>query len=92
MKKPIYKLVDEKGRVLLPKELRMAAGIGYGDIVGLGVENGKVTVRKVTILEVGDQSKEAVEAYVRAAIRTMPDAVRLSLISDLSKLMQQKGE
>ena len=34
--------------------------------------------------------KEAVEAYVRAAIRTMPDDIRLSLISDLSGLMRQK--
>ncbi len=91
MKKPVYKLVDEKGRVLLPKELRIAAGIGCGDIVSLGVENGRVTVRKVTIVEVGDQSKEAVEAYVRAAIRTMPDDTRLSLICDLSGLIREKG-
>ena len=49
-----------------------------------------MSVRKVSIIEVGDQSPEAVEAYVRAAIRTMPDDTRLSLISDLSGLMRQK--
>ena len=49
-------------------------------------------VRKMELIEVGDQSPEAVEAYVRAAIKTMPDSIRLSLISDLSGLVQQKGE
>lgn len=30
MNKPIYKLIDGKGRVLIPKSLRDAAGMGYG--------------------------------------------------------------
>ncbi len=90
MGKPVYKLLDHKGRVLIPKELRDAAGMGYGDIVSLGLKDGRVSVRKVSIIEVGDQSPEAVEAYVRAAIRTMPDDTRLSLIADLSGLMRQK--
>lgn len=90
MGKPVYKLLDQKGRVLIPKEMRDAAGMEYGDIVSLGLQDGRVSVRKVSIIEVGDQSPEAVEAYVRAAIRTMPDDTRLSLISDLSGLMRQK--
>ena len=90
MSKPIYKLLDCKGRVLIPKEMRMAAGISGGDIVALEMQGGNVMARKVEIVEVGDQSPEAVEAYVRAAIKTMPDAIRLSLISDLSGLIGQK--
>ena len=35
--KPIYKLMDSKGRVLIPKELRTASGMDYGDIVRLGL-------------------------------------------------------
>jgi hypothetical protein len=54
--------------------------------------NGKVFVQKVDIIEVGDQSPEAVEAYVRAAFKTMPDDTRISLISDLTNLLQQKKE
>ena len=91
-KKPIYKLMDEKGRVLIPKELRLASGMDYGDIVRLELVNGRVCVQKVDIIEIGDQSPEAVEAYVRAAFKTMPDNTRLSLISDLTALLQQKKE
>ena len=90
--KPIYKLVDGKGRILIPKELRTAASMDYGDIVRLGVANGKVSVLKVDIIEVGDQSPEAVEAYVRAAFKTMPDDTRLSLIAELTELLKQKKE
>lgn len=91
-KKPIYKLMDSKGRVLIPKELRTASGMDYGDIVRLSLSNGTVSVQKVDIIEIGDQSPEAVEAYVRAAFKAMPDDTRLSLISDLTALLQQKKE
>lgn len=90
MSKPVYKVMDSKGRVLIPRELRLAAGMCGGDILALQLQEGKVSVRKVEIVEVGDQSPEAVEAYVRAAIKTMPDAVRLSLISDLYGLVREK--
>lgn len=88
--KPIYKLVDGKGRVLIPKSLRDAAKMEYGDIVRLGLIEGRVTIRKVDVVEAGDQSPEAVEAYVRAAFKSMPDLVRLELIGELSALLQEK--
>lgn len=90
MSKPIYKLLDGKGRVLIPKSLRDAARIEYGDIVRLGIANGRVTVCKVDIVEAGDQSPEAVEAYVRAAFKSMPDNTRLELLGELSGLLQKR--
>ena len=81
MSKLVYKVMDSKGRVLIPRELRLAAGMCGGDILALQLQDGKVSVRKVEIVEVGDQSPEAVE-----------DAVRLSLISDLSGLVREKEE
>ena len=88
--KPIYKLVDGKGRVLIPKNLRDAARLEYGDIVRLEIMDGQVTVCKVDVVEAGDQSPEAVEAYVRAAFKSMPDTVRVELIGELSALLQKK--
>lgn len=92
MNKPIYKLMDGKGRVLIPKHLRDAAKMEYGSIVNLGLADGKVTMRKVDIVEVGDQSPAAVEAYVRAAFKSMTDSTRLELITELSSLLQKKEE
>ena len=92
MSKPIYKLVDSKGRVLIPKALREGTRMEYGDIVRLGISNGNITVQKVDVVEAGDQSPEAVEAYVRAAVKTMPDNKRLELLGELSNLLQKKEE
>jgi len=69
--KPVYKLIDGKGRVLIPKELRTAAGLDYGDIVRLGITNGKVSVRKVDIIEVG-QAEPACEPRVQICKARLP--------------------
>ena len=90
--KGVYKIVDGKGRVLIPKDIRTAYGMDYGDIVKLSIRQGAVSIQKVELIEVGDQSPEAVEAFVRAAIKRMPDDTRLGLISDLTELLKQRKE
>lgn len=90
MSKPIYRLIDGKGRILIPKAVRESAGMDYGDIVRLGILDGKVCMQKVDIIEVGDQSPEAVEAYVRAVVKSMPDSKRLELLGELTCLLQRK--
>lgn len=88
--KPIYKIVDNKGRVLIPWELRTACGIEYGDIVRLGMHQGVVTLRKTDLIEIGDQSPEAVEAFVHAAIKTMPEETQIGIAARLMELLEQR--
>ena len=88
--KPIYKIVDGKGRVLIPKEMREAARMGYGDIVRLSIQQGVVTAKKVELIEVGDQSPEAVEAFVHAAIREMPEDTQIAIAARLLELVEQR--
>lgn len=90
--KGVYKIVDGKGRVLIPKDIRTALVMNYGDIVKLSIRQGAVSIQKVELIEVGDQSPEAVEAFVRAAIKRMSDDTRLGLISDLTELLKQREE
>lgn len=90
--KNIYRIIDCKGRVLIPKEMRSASGMDYGDIVKMNVRQGAVSIQKVELIEVGDQSPEAVEAFVRAAIKKMPDGTRLGLIGELTELLKRKEE
>lgn len=92
--KAIYKVIDDKGRVLIPKEFRFAGQINYGDIVKLGIDKGRVTVQKVDLIEIGDKSPQAVEAYVFSAVRTLEKQTLLSLAARLIDLIneQQKTE
>ena len=87
--KSIYKVVDDKGRVLIPSELRRCAEINHGDIVKLGMDKGRVTVQKVALIEMGDQSPQAVEAYVFSAVRTMKKQTLLSLAAKLIALIDE---
>lgn len=90
--KPIYKVLDNKGRILIPQELRALAEMNCGDIVRLGVQKGIITAKKVDLIEIGDQCPEAVEAFVRAAVKTMPEDTQLGIAARLLELLEQRKE
>ena len=68
--KGMYKLIDSKGRVYLPRELRDAL-------------ESKLCIQKVHLIEIGDQSPEAVETYVHAAAAAMPREKQVELAAML---------
>ncbi|MCG9967502.1 AbrB family transcriptional regulator [Pelotomaculum terephthalicicum JT] len=90
--KGIYKVLDDKGRVLIPRQLRAAAGMQHGDIIKLAVQKGVVTAQKVELIEVGDQSPQAVEAYVFSTVRTMEKQTLLSLAARLISLLEENSK
>ena len=90
--KPIYKILDDKGRVLIPKALRAAAEMEHGDIVRLGIQKGVITAKKIDLIEIGDQSPEAVEAFVRAAIRDMQEETLISIAAKLLDIIEKRKE
>lgn len=52
MSKMIYKIIDESGRILLPKEIRNLLNLELGDIVSLQVIENALVVRKVNVVEI----------------------------------------
>lgn len=89
VEKPIYRLIDCKGRVHLPKALRDASGLECGGFVRLLPSKGGILMRKVELIEVGDQSPEAVEAFVNAAINQMSSHKRLEMAARLLDLEKE---
>ncbi len=89
--KSVYKVLDDKGRVLIPSQIRNAAGMNHGDIIKLGIQKGVVTAQKVDLIEVGDQSPQAMEAYVFAAVKTMEKQTLLSLAARLIALIEENS-
>ncbi|HEX2925319.1 MAG TPA: AbrB family transcriptional regulator [Ruminiclostridium sp.] len=88
--KDIYKIIDSKGRILIPKELRTAAVMEAGDIVRLGLQKGVVTAKKVNLIEVGDQPPEAMEAYVRAAVNEMTEETQINIAAHILELVERR--
>ena len=81
--KDVYRLIDAKGRVYLPKELRDALGLEPGGFVKLAADGCDLRVKKVHLIEMGDLSPEAIEAYVRAATAAMSQEKQIKLVSHL---------
>lgn len=64
----------------------------HGDIVRLGIQKGVITAKKVDLIEIGDQSPEAVEAFVHAAVRDMPENTLISLAARLLDIIEKRKE
>ena len=92
MAKEMYRLIDSRGRVYLPKELRLALGMENGSFVKLVESGGNLQLRKVHLIELGDHSPEAVEAYVSVAAAAMPREKQLQLAARLLELLKEKEE
>ena len=89
--KGTYKLIDSKGRVHLPRELRDALDLDCGDFVKLTEQSGQINIQKVHLIETGDQSPEAVETYVHAAA-AMPREKQVELAAMLLKKIKDGEE
>ena len=85
-----YKLIDAKGRVYLPKEIRERLELECGDFVKLTEQDGGLFLQKVHLIEMGDESPEAVEAYVHAAAAAMPREKRVELAALLLEKMRKE--
>lgn len=92
MAKEMYRIIDSRGRVYLPKELRFALNLENGSMVKLVESDGNLQLRKVHLIELGDHSPEAVEVYVSAAAAAMPREKQLQLAARLLELLKEKEE
>ena len=90
MKKQVHKLLDEKGRILIPKEFRQMTEMECGNIVKLSVSGGKIILSKVDIVEMGSQDPETMEAYVNAAVKQLNPAKQVALAARILKFAQQE--
>ncbi len=79
MLKDVYRLIDAKGRVYLPKELRDALGREPGGFVKLAAEKDRLRLRKLNLIEMGNLSPEAIEAYVKAATAAMSQEKQIEM-------------
>jgi len=90
MSKPIFKIIDDKGRVLIPAPVRKALGLRPGDIVGITAERGRVAMKKAIVVEDGNIPQSAKEAYVEAVMRELPSDRLTDLLELAVRLIREE--
>ena len=92
MSESVYKVVDSRGRVHLPKEFRGKMDLDCGEIVKLTAGEGGLQVKKkVHLIELGDKSPKAVEAFVHAAATAMSREKQMELAARLLELLRRRN-
>jgi AbrB family looped-hinge helix DNA binding protein len=70
--KPIYRIIDETGRVYIPKAVRESAGVGAGDVLELRAGRDRITLVKAKITPPAPPTVEDIlemlEAVPKAAL------------------------
>ena len=89
MNKPNFKVIDDKGRVLIPKPIRSALKIENGDIVGITVEGSRIALKKAIILSDDSIPIEAKECYVQAVVREFDGKALIDLLELIARLIQE---
>ncbi len=83
MSKTVFKIVDRKGKVLIPQTLRQYLGVDNGDTVSLTAENGKIVVKKATVPDDNEMLQQTQGHDVRATACTS-DAMDLCSLLELA--------
>lgn len=92
MKKEFYQIIDSRGRVYLPKQLKDMLELDNGDIIKWTVNDQQLQLQKVLLIEVGDQSEDALEAYVSAVLPTLSRDRQLALATQLLKQINREDK
>ena len=92
MSKPIFKIVDERGRVVVPKNMRESVGIAIGDVVAVTVSKGSINVKKALVLEDSAMPMDAKIAYAETIAREMSTDALTDLLELAVKLLQEQKD
>ena len=92
MRKEFYQIIDSRGRVYLPKQLKDMFTLNNGDIIKWILKDQQLQLQKVLLIEVGDQSEDALEAYVSAVLPTLSRDRQLALAAQLLKQINREDK
>lgn len=84
-----YKVIGQKGRLYLPREMMKAVRLKEGGIVRLEAREGTIEITPVTMVEVGDHSPEATERYVEAAAARFARGKKVALAAGLLRQAEE---
>jgi len=90
IEQPIFKILDDKNRFLVPQEIRASLGLSKGDVVALRTDSGLLTVKKAVVVDGNHMPPAAKLSYVEAALREFDGEQLAKLLSLIAPLIAKE--
>lgn len=88
--KPIYKVIDSRGRITLPKALRDDVDIHTGDVVELFSEDDGISIKKVEVICLNDKTQNSLKNTAIAALKGMNEKSLIEMSKKAVSLLEKK--
>ena len=85
----ILKIIDARGRLTLPKEIREQVGFQDGDVIKLSVNNNSIVLTKVGILDQQGNTINELKMNIHNALSYMEEKERLQVIELILKTLER---
>lgn len=82
------KILDDKGRLSISKNLREALQFESGDVLKIQVKDGGLLVRKVGILDYEGSSDKEIMSNIQNAFNSLSKSKKLTLAKKIIKMIE----
>ncbi len=82
------KILDDKGRLSISKNLREALQFESGDVLKIQVKDGGLQVRKVGILDYEGSSDIEIMSNIQNAFNSLSKSKKISLVKKIIKMIE----
>lgn len=83
--KAVYKVIDNQGRIVIPKEIRDKLHINQGDIVEIKIEKENIKIEKLDIIQLNNDS---IESFINTMIASAKKMDKESLLRIMGRLFE----
>ena len=80
------KIIDDRGRITLSKDIRKQAGLEIGDIVKVIASPQVITLRKVSVVDV---TLDDVKSDITSSLRHLDNQEKIILIESILKTLER---
>lgn len=88
MQQDVIKIIDDKGRVLIPKEMREMIDLTQGDVIKLKVVDNELHLYKVAVVDYKDSSQSDAMSVALNALSTLDASTKMKIVQSILKQMK----
>lgn len=87
--KSYYKILDDKGRLAIPKELREIASIHPGDVLKISATSKSISLHKVGIVDHEGQNIYDTESILYNALQSLPKTKQIRVAKSILNTLER---